>query len=296
MGRPATATQSGGRPSTGGATGASDAPVVNVADLLDVIPGDGSVDLDSGSGIGRFGDETAIILSAKVEKRVWTKDGELMDQETYPPETVLAIEFQRDLTWEDNNPVISTQRYAFGRFSIFGPSEDGERCLAQPAHTKAYGREPKVYSSAAAMCFVRSLKDAGFDTSVLAKEGFSSLAGLKVFVTYRKDSTMKENWKPIILVDEIEGVDESVKADGGTQTDSSDATETAFATVAALIGEAGGSIAKTKIPQLILKDADLKLPENKETRTEILRLLRDKSFIENSNAPWTFNDGTLTAK
>lgn len=283
--------------------GPSISEVLNMPDFVD--EGE-NVSLNPEDALaGRLGDneEKVTIVGARFVKHTFKRKigDEVVDRETWDdgreawPECRLEVTYQRSA---ENGGFTREETYKWGPYSKFGPSKDGNFARVQPklaAERKAAGRQlPQPFRTSAAVVFINSLVEAGLSSDELNEKGAAALVGLKVQVSRQKPKQMDARANPIVLVDYIEGRETVQTASASTSEspiveDSSDLETQATELIAALLEDNDGMIEKSAIPKALLANKDL---EN-DTRGEILKLLRNKSFIENPDAPWTVDGSTL---
>lgn len=213
---------------------------------------------------------------------------------------MLKLKFKRAATGK-----VTFQDYAYGYWSVYAPTKDGNKLRVRPEFIKERGFTPKPNQNNPGVLFLQSIKDAG-GTDIIARintEGIKALVGLQVHVRQR---TVEGRTKPLLLVDYLEGAGAPAPAQTNPNTASVASTAVAPAAEAAPLVQETNSEAIDGLAEAALLDV-LGAAENNTIvrnqipakiigidkwrdhadRQAILQKLRDNAFLTREGAPWT---------
>lgn len=256
------------------------------------------------ASIGFMSDEDVTIMAASFHKFVYRRriGDDLVDIDVFDdgrpaiPELRLFVTFRRD----ENSGETVEEAYKYGSYGLFGASKDGNHPRVWPKVLVERKSAPQPRKTAAAVIFLESLKEAGLAVNELNDKGVEALVGLKCHVSRRKVKGMHERAKALVLVDTIEGVDtDAVRGTATTSSsssspivESSSDTESQLTDIIlGLLDENGGAVEKNEIPKALLSQVD-----DSNVRQQLMKLSRNKAFIESDDAPWTLDGTTLIQK
>lgn len=221
------------------------------------------------------------------------------DYDGKSPKPVLCL----GVTMTDEAGEDHDQYYSAGDLQYFVPSNDGKKAM------KA-GNKDGLNDNTNAVLFLSSLVNAGFPEDKLGDD-ISAIEGTYCHVNrvaqpkrgadmakdrtilqvmkihslpWEKSKAHKLGQKAAVAAGKPQG-----KANGAAAPADDDMAELVAGHVAAILAEAGGSLAKAKVTQKVFQA----MKEDPANRTAAVKLANDSGFLEASDV-WSFDGATLT--